>query len=86
MILKSYIILLFESVWMFWVTLMICLFFFTELLNSQILSTRTASEEAMTVLEEVIMFTFQQMVYYLTRVSTHSYTQTFAHSFLNRPT
>ncbi|KAB5553930.1 hypothetical protein PHYPO_G00044310 [Pangasianodon hypophthalmus] len=38
-----------------------------ELLNSQILSTRTASEEAMTVLEEVIMFTFQQTVYYLTR-------------------
>ncbi|KAF7698080.1 ras-associating and dilute domain-containing protein-like [Silurus meridionalis] len=38
-----------------------------ELLNSQILSTRTASEEAMTVLEEVIMFTFQQTVYHLTR-------------------
>ncbi|KAF4092734.1 hypothetical protein AMELA_G00024680 [Ameiurus melas] len=38
-----------------------------DLLNSQILSTRTASEEAMTVLEEVIMFTFQQTVYYLTR-------------------
>ncbi|XP_060757663.1 ras-associating and dilute domain-containing protein-like [Neoarius graeffei] len=38
-----------------------------ELLNSQILSTRIASEEAMTVLEEVIMFTFQQTVYYLTR-------------------
>ncbi|XP_072549998.1 ras-associating and dilute domain-containing protein-like isoform X2 [Salminus brasiliensis] len=36
-------------------------------LNSQILSTRTASEEAMTVLEEVIMFTFQQTVYYLTK-------------------
>ncbi|TSO37056.1 Ras-associating and dilute domain-containing protein [Bagarius yarrelli] len=39
-----------------------------ELLNSQILSTRTASEEAMTVLEEVIMFTFQQTVYYLTKI------------------
>ncbi|XP_022529299.2 ras-associating and dilute domain-containing protein-like [Astyanax mexicanus] len=36
-------------------------------LNSQILSTRTACEEAMTVLEEVIMFTFQQTVYYLTK-------------------
>lgn len=31
-------------------------------------STRTACEEAMTVLEEVIMFTFQQSVYYLTKV------------------
>ncbi|XP_062874459.1 ras-associating and dilute domain-containing protein-like isoform X2 [Trichomycterus rosablanca] len=38
-----------------------------ELFNSEILSTRVASEEAMTVLEEVIMFTFQQTVYYLTR-------------------
>ncbi|XP_026859156.2 RA_Radil_like and Myo5p-like_CBD_Rasip1 domain-containing protein isoform X2 [Electrophorus electricus] len=38
-----------------------------ESLHSQILSTRTASEEAMTVLEEVIMFTFQQTVYYLTK-------------------
>ncbi|XP_060748288.1 ras-associating and dilute domain-containing protein-like [Tachysurus vachellii] len=38
-----------------------------ELINSEILSIRTASEEAMTVLEEVIMFTFQQTVYYLTR-------------------
>lgn len=54
--------------------LTIYLLLFTELLNSQILSTRTASEEAMTVLEEIIMFTFQQTVYYLTRVSTHSYT------------
>ncbi|XP_066498669.1 ras-associating and dilute domain-containing protein-like [Hoplias malabaricus] len=36
-------------------------------LTSQILSTRNASEEAMTVLEEVIMFTFQQTVYYLTK-------------------
>ncbi|KAI4903694.1 hypothetical protein NFI96_023201 [Prochilodus magdalenae] len=36
-------------------------------LSSQILSTRSASEEAMTVLEEVIMFTFQQTVYYLTK-------------------
>ncbi|XP_041943215.1 RA_Radil_like and Myo5p-like_CBD_Rasip1 domain-containing protein [Alosa sapidissima] len=39
----------------------------TGLSDSQILSTRTASEEAMTVLEEVIMFTFQQCVYYLTK-------------------
>ncbi|XP_055039882.2 ras-associating and dilute domain-containing protein-like isoform X2 [Misgurnus anguillicaudatus] len=38
-----------------------------EWLDSQIQSTRTASEEAMTVLEEVIMFTFQQCVYYLTK-------------------
>ncbi|CAL8275053.1 unnamed protein product [Lota lota] len=30
-------------------------------------ATRTACEEAMTVLEEVIMFTFQQSVYYLTK-------------------
>lgn len=33
------------------------------------LSTQTACEEAMTVLEEVIMFTFQQSIYYLTKVS-----------------
>ncbi|XP_051573638.1 ras-associating and dilute domain-containing protein-like isoform X2 [Myxocyprinus asiaticus] len=38
-----------------------------EWLDSQIQSTRTASEEAMTVLEEVIMFSFQQCVYYLTK-------------------
>ncbi|KAK9978237.1 hypothetical protein ABG768_019996 [Culter alburnus] len=38
-----------------------------ESLDCQIESTRTASEEAMTVLEEVIMFTFQQCVYYLTK-------------------
>ncbi|XP_076853325.1 ras-associating and dilute domain-containing protein-like [Brachyhypopomus gauderio] len=38
-----------------------------ESVNPQILATRTASEEAMTVLEEVIMFTFQQTVYYLTK-------------------
>ncbi|XP_078062848.1 ras-interacting protein 1-like, partial [Mustelus asterias] len=35
--------------------------------NDQFSSTRAASEEAMTVLEEVIMFTFQQSVYYLTK-------------------
>lgn len=40
----------------------------TGLLDSEISSTRTACEEAMTVLEEVIMFTFQQTVYYLTKV------------------
>ncbi|KAM9746199.1 ras-associating and dilute domain-containing protein-like [Menidia menidia] len=34
---------------------------------SEISSTRAACEEAMTVLEEVIMFTFQQSVYYLTK-------------------
>ncbi|XP_051570273.1 ras-associating and dilute domain-containing protein-like [Myxocyprinus asiaticus] len=38
-----------------------------EWLDSQIQSTRIASEEAMTVLEEVIMFSFQQCVYYLTK-------------------
>uniref|UniRef100_A0A4W6E0D7 Ras association and DIL domains 2a n=1 Tax=Lates calcarifer TaxID=8187 RepID=A0A4W6E0D7_LATCA len=37
------------------------------LLDSEISATRTACEEAMTVLEEVIMFTFQQSVYYLTK-------------------
>ncbi|XP_029363886.1 ras-associating and dilute domain-containing protein-like isoform X2 [Echeneis naucrates] len=37
------------------------------LLDSEMSSTRTACEEAMTVLEEVIMFTFQQCVYYLTK-------------------
>uniref|UniRef100_A0A3Q3R7K7 Uncharacterized protein n=1 Tax=Monopterus albus TaxID=43700 RepID=A0A3Q3R7K7_MONAL len=37
------------------------------LLFSQMSSTQTACEEAMTVLEEVIMFTFQQSVYYLTK-------------------
>uniref|UniRef100_A0A3Q3EGZ1 Ras association and DIL domains 2a n=1 Tax=Labrus bergylta TaxID=56723 RepID=A0A3Q3EGZ1_9LABR len=36
-------------------------------LDSEISNTRTACEEAMTVLEEVIMFTFQQSVYYLTK-------------------
>ncbi|KAM3863694.1 ras-associating and dilute domain-containing protein-like [Diretmus argenteus] len=38
-----------------------------DLLDSEMTSTRTACEEAMTVLEEVIMFTFQQSVYYLTK-------------------
>ncbi|XP_055008599.1 ras-associating and dilute domain-containing protein-like [Boleophthalmus pectinirostris] len=37
------------------------------LLDSELSSTRTACEEAMTVLEEVIMFTFQQSVYYITK-------------------
>ncbi|XP_070838214.1 ras-associating and dilute domain-containing protein-like [Chaetodon trifascialis] len=37
------------------------------LLDSEMSSTRAACEEAMTVLEEVIMFTFQQSVYYLTK-------------------
>lgn len=41
----------------------------SEWLDSEIQSTQTASEEAMTVLEEVIMFSFQQCVYYLTKVS-----------------
>lgn len=34
-------------------------------------STITASEEAMTVLEEVIMYTFQQCVYYISKVGAH---------------
>ncbi|XP_035261471.1 ras-associating and dilute domain-containing protein [Anguilla anguilla] len=38
-----------------------------EGLDSHLSSTQSASEEAMTVLEEVIMFTFQQSVYYLTK-------------------
>ncbi|XP_047213253.1 ras-associating and dilute domain-containing protein-like isoform X2 [Girardinichthys multiradiatus] len=38
-----------------------------DLLESEMSSTRTACEEAMTVLEEVIMFTFQQSVFYLTK-------------------
>nr|XP_015211661.1 PREDICTED: ras-associating and dilute domain-containing protein-like [Lepisosteus oculatus] len=38
-----------------------------EMSDSQLSATRSASEEAMTVLEEVIMFTFQQSVYYLTK-------------------
>lgn len=42
---------------------------FSGLLDSEVLSTQAACEEAMTVLEEVIMFTFQQSVYYLTKVS-----------------
>ncbi|KAF7665603.1 hypothetical protein LDENG_00135610 [Lucifuga dentata] len=38
-----------------------------DVLDSEMSSTRAACEEAMTVLEEVIMFTFQQTVYYLTK-------------------
>ncbi|XP_075999150.1 ras-associating and dilute domain-containing protein-like [Genypterus blacodes] len=38
-----------------------------DVLDCEMSSTRTACEEAMTVLEEVIMFTFQQTVYYLTK-------------------
>ncbi|XP_051770947.1 ras-associating and dilute domain-containing protein isoform X2 [Ctenopharyngodon idella] len=36
-------------------------------LELRLSSVRSASEEAMTVLEEVLMFTFQQCVYYLTK-------------------
>ncbi|XP_051969071.1 ras-associating and dilute domain-containing protein-like [Xyrauchen texanus] len=39
-----------------------------DLLELYLSSVRSASEEAMTVLEEVIMFTFQQCVYYLTKM------------------
>lgn len=35
-------------------------------------STISASEEAMTVLEEVIMYTFQQCVYYISKVQRHT--------------
>ncbi|XP_077387011.1 ras-associating and dilute domain-containing protein-like isoform X2 [Festucalex cinctus] len=35
--------------------------------EEEVASTRAACEEAMTVLEDVIMFTFQQSVYYLTK-------------------
>lgn len=42
--------------------------FFPGLPDAEVSSTRAACEEAMTVLEEVIMFTFQQSVYYLTKV------------------
>ncbi|XP_016517184.1 ras-associating and dilute domain-containing protein-like isoform X2 [Poecilia formosa] len=38
-----------------------------ERLQAELWSTQSACEEAMTVLEEVIMFTFQQSVYYLTK-------------------
>ena len=41
----------------------------TALLEMHLSAVRPASEEAMTVLEEVIMFTFQQCVYYITKVS-----------------
>lgn len=41
---------------------------FSGLPDAEVSSTRAACEEAMTVLEEVIMFTFQQSVYYLTKV------------------
>ncbi|MGH0143107.1 UNVERIFIED_CONTAM: hypothetical protein FKN15_020341 [Acipenser sinensis] len=43
-----------------------------EIADSQVSATRSASEEAMTVLEEVIMFTFQQSVFYLTKVRPSS--------------
>ncbi|KAL2077999.1 hypothetical protein ACEWY4_025684 [Coilia grayii] len=39
-----------------------------DMLEMRLAAVRPASEEAMTVLEEVIMFTFQQCVYYLTKV------------------
>lgn len=43
--------------------------FLKAVLELRLSTVRPASEEAMTVLEEVIMFTFQQSVYYLTKVS-----------------
>ncbi|XP_078257731.1 LOW QUALITY PROTEIN: ras-associating and dilute domain-containing protein-like [Rhinoraja longicauda] len=46
--------------------------------SEQLLSTKLASEEAMTVLEEVIMFTFQQSVYYLTKVCCATWITSFA--------
>ncbi len=44
-------------------------------MDSEMSSTQTACEEAMTVLEEVIMFTFQQSVYYLTKVGPQTVIQ-----------
>ena len=44
------------------------------LLEMRLSCVRSASEETMTVLEEVIMLTFQQCVYYLTKVYTHTHT------------
>lgn len=46
-----------------------CVVVMLALLEMRLSAVRPASEEAMTVLEEVIMFTFQQCVYYLTKVS-----------------
>lgn len=46
----------------------VCMFL-KAVLELRLSTVRPASEEAMTVLEEVIMFTFQQCVYYLTKVS-----------------
>lgn len=64
-----------------------CLCVSSGLLDSEMSLTRTACEEAMTVLEEVIMFTFQQSVYYLTKVGCHrlilyllKHTHTHSHS------
>ncbi|MEQ2196532.1 hypothetical protein XENOCAPTIV_002037, partial [Xenoophorus captivus] len=39
--------------------------------ESLLSATITANEEAMTILEEVIMYTFQQCVYYITKVLCH---------------
>ena len=40
--------------------------------ESLLSATISANEEAMTILEEVIMYTFQQCVYYITKVICHS--------------
>lgn len=50
----------------------VCSCVLSGLLDSEMSSTRIACEEAMTVLEEGIMFTFQQSVYYLTKVGCHT--------------
>lgn len=59
--------------WIMWclradsVSLHVC-GYIPAVLELRLSSVRSASEEAMTVLEEVLMFTFQQCVYYLTKV------------------
>ena len=62
----------FNFIIIWWRGFKMCLCVLSGLLDSEISSTRTACEEAMTVLEEVIMFTFQQSVYYLTKVCFHT--------------
>jgi len=43
--------------------------FFSVLLELRLSCVRSASEETMAVLEEVIMLAFQQCVYYITKVT-----------------
>lgn len=50
-----------------WPCMYFCLFFLGSK-ESLLSATISANEEAMTILEEVIMYTFQQCVYYITKV------------------